>query len=228
MHDTLLIDPNSCGTLWSERWGGALSLPNTERGQIVYRWMLDNPSLLGVSEIVFRSMLDPELVTTSDVAVAAKAFLIARFGGQVFLGLTWIGEFADRGGPFYAYVRRGNVPFAYNGPLLKMFALDPNELHARWKEVRDDFERTPSDVRIPRLMSGLRRDLSRFETVSGLRVPTAALLSVNCFVEDNMRGLFLNGEAALPDLSPRQVANFMHVMRHEGAKRAGQVFPNAR
>ncbi len=216
-------------TISSEMWGRVLSFPNTERGELVYQSALEQGFTTQVaadtaSFAPFRK-LDPELIITSDTARAAKAFLITRSGEDAFLPLTWIGEFADRDGPFYAYVRRGCVPFSCKDQVQQMFALDPSALHAKLDDLRADQMATPSELRLHRQMSNLRRDLSRFELVSGVAVPPDALLLGTCFVENNMHRLFLDGEMALPDLTARQIANIMHVMRCAEAKRLQSRHP---
>ncbi len=212
-------------TMWitSDTCHGPVSIPDTQRGRIVYAAALaqglgqpvgcisprytDAPSALPPLDH------EPALVITSDDAVAAKAFLIARFGGQTFLPLTWIGSFDDQDGVFFAYVRR-----AYSISQKIMHAIElnggsPEALQAKWMEVRDDMRSAPPLIRRYRILFQLRNELAVFEGALGRTILPLAPKTELLLLEDREKSIFLDGENLLPDLSRRQISNILHTAR---------------
>jgi surface antigen len=153
-----------------------------------------------------------EVVTTSDPQVAAKALLIAKFGGEAFSPIKWIGEFSDEDGRYYAFSRSGFSHEAVDEEEYESFFSDAANVCDRYSEMKQDMGAATQKLRKFRMLSDLRVEVNAFEGVTGFKTR---------MIDDGRRKLFLNigaqlvldGEKSLPDLSSQQTRNILFAAR---------------
>jgi hypothetical protein len=197
--------------------GGAIDFPMTERGAATFARCLELD--VGQTDATGDGFLDhysrtipttPDVQITSDRQVAAKAFLVARFGTKEFLPLSWLGEFSDDEGIYYAYLKAGYTQDIQRATLQDMFFSDPEQLLEDWETMKKDVRANPATIRYQRQYAELRRKADQFALTTGLAVKApddgANLVFVREAISDDLR---LDGERVLPDLSTHQIGNVL-------------------
>jgi hypothetical protein len=196
---------------------GAIDFPMTERGAATFARCLELD--VGQTDATGDGFLDhysrtipttPDVQITSDRQVAAKAFLVARFGTKEFLPLSWLGEFSDDEGIYYAYLKAGYTQDIQRATLQDMFFSDPEQLLEDWETMKKDVRANPATIRYQRQYAELRRKADQFALTTGLAVKApddgANLVFVREAISDDLR---LDGERVLPDLSTHQIGNVL-------------------
>lgn len=157
---------------------------------------------------------------STDPSESAKAFLLARFGQDIFGMIDWIGSFQDQRGTYSVYLTQQYAPAETQGlGILKRYQ-DELLRHLRdfstpltfWNEIRADPRMAVHGVRRGRQLHELLVNLKAFQDDTNLLDLTDFSLDWLLHDPDENNGYFLDFRKVVKPLSPKQIAN-IHTLR---------------